>query len=330
MMNKQTRRFCFANAFLLVLTLSFGKQSFAQSSEANFKQGEAIETLSQIPSDRQRIATTLPITYLLTQALIQETNLQVDYLPTKRYPVNRIGYWLQKKLPQKLEQLPQYSALITVASVWPELEVYPTLRQSNIRIVPIDAAFQLKPGGARINQQTFSLKQGDKASDYFWLNPTNLKVMNNIIAEDLIRLWPQYRQSIQRNQSHNEKQISLFALDLDDALWQQGWEAICSQQPELNPLLYALSLPVLEFAKENPDRKESSGSKERDREGDKNSENIGDKQSDNCLWVTDQNVKNQDSKAKTIWTLNSLKKMTTSNFQQWLEDNLVSLKSSHT
>lgn len=320
MMNKQTRRFCFANALLLVVTLSFGKQSFAQSSEADFKQGEAIDSFSriqsQIPSDRQRIATTLPITYLLTQALIQETNLQVDYLPTKRYPVNRIGYWLQKKLPQKLEHLPQYSALITVASVWPELEVYPTLRQSNIRIVPIDAAFQLKPGGARINQQAFSLKQGDKASDYFWLNPTNLKVMNNIIAEDLIRLWPQYRQSIQRNQSHNEKQISLFALDLDDALWQQGWEVICSQQPELNPLLYALSLPVLEFVKE------------RDREGDKNSENIGDKQSENCLWVTDQNVKNQDSKAKTIWVLNSLKKMTTSNFQQWLEDNLVSLKSS--
>lgn len=247
--------------------------------------------------NQAHIATTLPVTDLLARALLQETPIQTDYLPAKRYPVKRIGYWLQKKLPEKASGLPQYTAVINVASVWPALRVYPTLRSHNIRIVPVDAAIQLKPEGARVSRQ----QSAESGLDYFWLSPANLKVMNRIIAEDLVRLWPNYQSQITRNQQNNDQAISQFALQLDDMLWQQQWDGLCTTQPELNPLLYTLSLPVLD-AEENDS-------------------------SMRCLWLSDKSGQSDTAHPKTRWQLNSLNKVYSGSFEHWLKANLDALKS---
>ena len=251
-----------------------------------------------------RVATALPVTYLITQSLLANTPVAVDYLPAKRYPVSRLPYWLNKKLPLKQDQLPQYSGLVTVASVWPQLTLYPQLRQQNIRIVPVDAAVQLKPQGAKVSL----VADKDRADQhYFWLAPDNLKVMNRIIAEDLSLLWPDHGQQIRRNEQSNDQSISRFQLDLDDKLWQQEWDGLCSIQEELKPLLLSLSLPVL--GDSATDSTELEGMR--------------------CLWITDKKPKAEQSATQQSsaqqWTLNSLNRYYGKDLNSWLQSNLKQL-----
>jgi len=264
---------------------------------------------SSLPADSSssaRVATFLPVTYLLTQSLLQDTAIKVDYLPSKRYPLSRIRYWLEQKLPQDIAQLPTYTAVVEIASVWPEGEAYPTLRQSNIRIVPIDAAVQLKPEGARISRQ-----QGANTLDYFWLNSANLKVMQSIIAEDLIRLWPEQQAAIERNLQRNLNAMTRYAVAVDDLLWQQEIEGVCSDDRNLAPLLNSLSLPVLSDMVN--DMMAQSG----------NDVAIADADF-NCLWISDKPSKGEQTQA--TWFINSLDRPYNGSLEQWLSLNLQQLK----
>ena len=285
-------------ALLLTAFLGWTPSVFAQQNHSEQEKGP-------------RVATTLPVTHLITQSLLANTPVTVDYLPAKRYPVSRLSYWINQKLPQQINQLPHYAASITVASVWPQHNVYPQLRQQNIRIVPVDAAMQLKPQGAKVS---LTAKQGTE-QDYFWLAPDNLKVMNRIIAEDLSLLWPDYSSQIRRNEHDNDQSISRFQLALDDTLWQQEWEGLCSTQEELKPLLLSLSLPVLavpgDSTIDSPTMDSSAVNGMR------------------CLWVTDEKPKTVPSaetpSISTQWTLNSLKRYYDKDLNGWLQHNLEQL-----
>lgn len=268
-----------------------------------------------------RVATTLPVTYLITRSLLANTPMTVDYLPAKRYPVSRLSYWINQKLPQQISQLPHYAASITVASVWPQHNFYPQLRQQNIRIVPVDAAMQLKPQGAKVS---LTARQGTE-QDYFWLAPDNLKVMNRIIAEDLSLLWPDYSSQIRRNEHDNDQSISRFQLALDDTLWQQEWEGLCSKQEELKPLLLSLSLPVIAVAGDSTIDSPTMDSSALDGSAIDNPAVNGMR----CLWVTDEKSKTEPS-AETPsispqWTLNSLKRYYDKDLNSWLQHNLEQL-----
>jgi hypothetical protein len=251
-----------------------------------------------------RVATFLPVTHLLTQSLLQDTTVEVDYLPSKRYPLSRIRYWLEQKLPQDIAQLPTYTAVIEIASVWPEGEAYPTLRQSNIRIVPIDAAVQLKPEGARVSRQ-----QSADTLDYFWLNSANLKVMLSIIAEDLLRLWPEQQAIIERNLQRNLNGVTRYAVAVDDLLWQQEIEGVCSDDRNLTPLLNSLSLPILSDMVSDV----QSGNDEAKADADFN-----------CLWISDKPSKGEQAQA--TWLINSLDRPYNGSLEQWLSLNLQQLR----
>ena len=84
-------------------------------------------------------------------------------------------------------------------------------------------------------------------------------------------------------------------------LWQQQWDGLCTTQPELNPLLYTLSLPVLD-AEENDS-------------------------SMRCLWLSDKPVQSDAAYPKANWQLNSLNKVYSGSFEHWLKANLNALKS---
>lgn len=245
----------------------------------------------------QRVATLLPVTDLLTRTLLADTPVAVDYLPNKRYPVGRVRYWLDKKLPETLSELPLYTALVEIASVWPEGSAYSALRQQNIRLIPVDAAVQLKPEGARI-----SLGQGAGELDYFWLNSANLKVMLAIVAEDLSRIWPDYQAKISANLTQATRAVTVYSLALDDLLWQQAWDGLCAADPALQPMVQSLSLPVV-----------SEGS---------------------CLRLSEEGGVNKKAESaanesadtfSAVWTLNSLNRHYPGTLSQWLESHLQQL-----
>src|SRR5690606_41440505 len=81
-----------------------------------------------------------------------------------------------------------------VRSILPDDVMYPLSRQSNIRIVEIDAARPVDralPG--------IALQPNSDASSYPWLSPVNLGRMADIIAADLGRLAPDAQAALQSN-----------------------------------------------------------------------------------------------------------------------------------
>ena len=281
---------------LLLAVLVLGSASLLMSRNT-WAAGAESQNLTQTEAEQaENLATVLPVAHLLSRALLADTGVQVDYLPSKRYPVSRIGYWIDKKLPEELSDLPAYQAVAEVASIWPQGAVYPTLRQSHIGVIPVDFAVQIKPAGARISRSA-----DEDALDFFWLNSANLKMMTAILAEDYARIWPQHQAVIQRNQQQALSAITAYALKLDETLWQQGWDGVCSEDEALQPMLQSLSLPLL--AKDKAE--DLTGFR--------------------CLWI-EEGKKQVTDKAKGIWTLNGLNRFDKASLTFWLEDNLNRLE----
>ncbi|WP_417597517.1 hypothetical protein [Oceanospirillum sp.] len=245
-------------------------------------------------SEPESLATVLPVAHLLSKSLLAGTGVQVDYLPAKRYPVSRIRYWIDKKMAGELADLPRYRAVVETASIWPEGSVYSNLRQRNIAVIPVDMAIQLKPDGARISRAA-----GESALDFFWLNPANLKVMVSILSDDFSRIWPEHQPLIQQNQQRAVEQITGFALKLDDMLWQQGWDGVCSDDSALHPMLQSLSLPML--AEDKTD----------DLDGFR------------CLWIEEGK---KASAEPNLWVVNGLNRFESGSLSDWLEVNLNKLQ----
>ena len=95
-------------------------------------------------------------------------------------------------------------AVVDIAKVWPEDVIYGKARMNKINIVEIDASH---PYDEKMTTLFFSDYSNGKVNPYIWMGSKNLVRMINIIARDLIRLYPQ-------NKAKIEKNITKFTADL--------------------------------------------------------------------------------------------------------------------
>ena len=95
-------------------------------------------------------------------------------------------------------------AVIDIAKVWPEDVIYGKARMNKINIVEIDASH---PYDEKMTTLFFSDYSNGKVNPYIWTGSKNLVRMVNIIARDLIRLYP-------NNKAKIEKNITKFTADL--------------------------------------------------------------------------------------------------------------------
>lgn len=109
-----------------------------------------------------RIGSGVPVLNSMLLSLLQDTDIEVVYVVPERLPINRIPAWLNRAESNAVETV---DAVLTIESVWPQLSLYPLLRQASIRVVPIDVAHELAPGGSRV-----ILIQGREDSDLFWMD----------------------------------------------------------------------------------------------------------------------------------------------------------------
>lgn len=183
------------------------------------------------------VASAVPVLHALNRSLLEGTGLEARYLPPARLPVNRIGGWLGKA---DAGQLAPAEALLTIESVWPGLELYPLLRQLDIRVVPIDVASEIAPGGARVTQ-----RPGLTTPDYFWLDFANLTLMANVAARDLARLWPEQAGQIEANRLALQRHIQQQAMRLDELLLSHDIGSVALMDERLTPLAQAMALPLV-------------------------------------------------------------------------------------
>ena len=95
-------------------------------------------------------------------------------------------------------------AVVDIARIWPEDVIYGKARMNKINIVEIDAS---RPYDEKMTTLFFSDYSNGKVNPYIWTGSKNLVRMVNIIARDLIKLYPQ-------NKAKIEKNITKFTADL--------------------------------------------------------------------------------------------------------------------
>ena len=95
-------------------------------------------------------------------------------------------------------------AVVDIARIWPEDVIYGKARMNKINIVEIDASH---PYDEKMTTLFFSDYSNGKVNPYIWTGSKNLVRMVNIIARDLIKLYPQ-------NKAKIEKNITKFTTDL--------------------------------------------------------------------------------------------------------------------
>ena len=85
-------------------------------------------------------------------------------------------------------------AVVDIAKVWPEDVIYGKARMNKINIVEIDASH---PYDEKMTTIFFSDYSNGKVNPYIWTGSKNLVRMVNIIARDLIRLYPNNKAKIE-------------------------------------------------------------------------------------------------------------------------------------
>ncbi|EKO3857500.1 TPA: metal ABC transporter solute-binding protein, Zn/Mn family [Vibrio harveyi] len=171
------------------------------------------------------IITGTPVTYMLSEQLMQGTGIETSYLPPKRYGVERLVNWFASKGQQQAIKAGQEATVaITLGAIWHQDPTFVYARQGNIRLIEIDASQAISPRAPGVAALT--LDNGD-TSKYAWMNPTNLIRMAAIVGEDLQKVYPQYQAQIEKNQQAlmlevreliNQQQDVIFAKEIDSVV----------------------------------------------------------------------------------------------------------------
>ena len=171
------------------------------------------------------IITSTPVTYMLSEQLMQGTGIETSYLPPKRYGVERLVNWFASKGQQQAIKAGQEATVaVTLGAIWHQDPTFVYARQGNIRLIEIDASQAISPRAPGVAALT--LDNGD-TSKYAWMNPTNLIRMAAIVGEDLQKVYPQYQAQIEKNQQAlmlevreliNQQQDVIFAKEIDSVV----------------------------------------------------------------------------------------------------------------
>lgn len=161
----------------------------------------------QAQEKKQRVATVTPICQSMASALLQNTPVEVLYLPPKKLPLTRIANWLNK---HRNTQQPAVDALVSISAVRPEWNYFPSLRRTNIRTVNIDIAEAIFPGGERVVVAD--------SKEKFWLNTNNALIMLGILKRDLSQLWPELASKVDNNYQKISAHLRASNLSIDALL----------------------------------------------------------------------------------------------------------------
>ena len=147
--------------------------------------------------DRHLVLTSLQVTYSITAALLERTQLEAMSVITPRVRMDNHARHF-KRNAGKLDDLARNAeAVITIKGVWRDDPLYNYVRVSNIRVIEIDATFPHDPqmeGIAVLNRQGHN-----ELSPYVWLSLSNAIKMAGVIAGDLARISPPDAPKIEKN-----------------------------------------------------------------------------------------------------------------------------------
>ncbi len=148
-------------------------------------------------------------TYSLASALTRETPIQVLNVPEDGRQMSLMKDYIGRRTEALSPTFASATAVISLTNALPGDPLYRFARDANIRIVDIDAALPWSLSTAGVALTSTPVSNVDWGSDtdpvssatapYFWLSLSNAIRMGDIIAHDLVELFPDSEPAIQRN-----------------------------------------------------------------------------------------------------------------------------------
>ncbi len=157
----------------------------------------------------QTILTGTQATYSLASALTRETPIQTLNVPEDGRRMSLLKDYIGRRTEALAPTFASATAVISLTNALPGDPIYRFARDANIRIVDIDAAspWSLSTAGVALTDTPVSNVDWGTDTDpvssatapYFWLSLSNAIRMGDIIAHDLVELFPDSETAIQKN-----------------------------------------------------------------------------------------------------------------------------------
>ena len=184
-----------------------------------------------------------PVLHGLAQELVRGSRIEIVRVTPADLPASRHPAYLTGRGLEALQSAAsQAQAVLSMRSIWPDDQLYPLARRSNIRIVEIDTA---NPIEGDLPGLTLNQTQGHAIQTQPWLASTNLARMATLIVDALARLHPASAKTLEHNLQKTSQQLQQLEINTSQALASAPNLSVVVLSPRLQTLAQALDLEIL-------------------------------------------------------------------------------------
>jgi hypothetical protein len=173
--------------------------------------------------ERPLVLTSLAPVYELAAPLLANTSIDLQLLPESPRSMQTHQTLFVRQAERYAQPFTQADAVINIGRIWSADPLYISARQFNPRVVNIDAS---KPWSHELDGVAVaSSPVTGQPSPYFWLSPSNVVRMLDIIGNDLVALYPAEAAALQANLAREQNHYRALKaaaearlLEVDDPL----------------------------------------------------------------------------------------------------------------
>ncbi|MEM9406046.1 MAG: zinc ABC transporter substrate-binding protein [Acidobacteriota bacterium] len=158
------------------------------------------------------VLTSVAPLYSLTTLLLQDTGVVVQNVPPRPRGLSTQASYFKARGANFAEDLQSATAVVGMAQLWEGDPLYPFARAANVRVVPVDATAYW--GGAKEGVSVIRTADG-AVSPHFWLSVTNVTRSADIVAADLLRLFPEQAGVIEENRLKLKRTLLALKAEYD-------------------------------------------------------------------------------------------------------------------
>ncbi len=185
-------------------------------------------TASLHAQERPLILTSLAPVYELAAPLVESTHIDLQLLPDSPRSMQTHQTLFVRQADRYVEPFSKADAVITIGRLWAADPFYISARQFNPRVVNIDAS---KPYSHELDGVAVANSPATgQTSPYFWLSPSNIVRMLDIIGNDLVVLYPAEASTLKANLAREQDRYRAMRADAEARLLEVD-----------DPLVYALT-----------------------------------------------------------------------------------------
>ncbi|MFA9393656.1 MAG: metal ABC transporter solute-binding protein, Zn/Mn family [Halodesulfovibrio sp.] len=181
-------------------------------------------------TERSIVLTSVPAPYSITSQLAKGTSIDVRNISQEGRIIYSVKQYVNKHQKALRDVFSEADAVVTIGKLWKKDPLYPAVRDVNIRVVNVDATrptSSTMTGVSVIDEparaQVWTAVTGRRGivrrpSVYCWLSLANGSRMAELIAGDLVRLYPEQQDKIKSNLVRLQEQIHSLRSAYDSRL----------------------------------------------------------------------------------------------------------------